>query len=122
MESITLKTMLSALFLILTIVTGVLLKKSGEPYSKLSLAFHKIGITFSVVLVVLIIIQHLNEVVFDGIKPVLLIISGIFIVVAYVTGVMLTTEKKSTDFLKISHKIVSLLLIIMIPVIWVTYH
>jgi len=122
MESTTNLTIVTGLLLLLLIISGVRLRITGEPYKTAILAAHKLFTLAIIALLALVTIQHLKEMDFAIKGIVLLVLSGLFLIVATVTGVLLTKENKPKNILKTVHRISSALAIIMIPVIWLMCH
>lgn len=122
MESILTKTIIAGVFTLFLIVTGGLLKKSGEPYKVPTLIVHKLATLGVLVFLIIIVIQHAKDVDYGGLGTTLLILSGIFFIAALISGAIITKENAPKKLLIAIHKISSVLSIVMIPVIWIVCH
>lgn len=116
------KSIISGLLTILIIASGIILRKSGEPYKTGTFTLHKLTVVAALVLVVLIYIGHFKLIGFYGTGLFLFILSDVLLVAAIVTGVLLTFEKTAHYRMKIVHRLTSWLTVLMIPVIWLYCH
>jgi hypothetical protein len=122
MESTINLTIVAGLVLLLLIISGVRLRITGEPYKTAILAIHKLFTLGIIALLAIVTIQHLKVMDF-GVKGIVVVfLSGLFLIIATITGAILTKEKTSKKPLKIAHKLSSALAVIMIPVIWLMCH
>ena len=122
MESVLTKSIIVLLLILITISSGILLRKKGKPYKAGIFTAHKLAIAAVVVLVVLIYIQHLQLFSFQGIGLALFILSSLILLISFVTGAVLSFEKFSTFKMQITHRIMSWLTILFIPIIWLVCH
>ena len=122
MESIYFKTFIAILLAFVVYITGIFLRKKGEPYKKGTLAVHKISVVGLVVFVVLIYIQHFKAFDFEGIGLTIFILSSLFFIVAFISGVLLSFEKIVKYKWKWIHIISSVLTLLIIFVIWFYCH
>ena len=122
MGSINSLSIIGAIFTIIMIVSGIWLRKKGEPYNTAIFTIHKISVIALIVLIVMIFIRHARFMSFEGLGLVFSIVTGLFIIIAFVSGALLSIEKTARNFLKIVHKGSSVLALVMIPVIWLYCH
>ncbi|QGY47472.1 hypothetical protein GM418_28520 [Maribellus comscasis] len=122
METVLTKTIISGALTLLLIVSGVWLRKNGEPYKTDIFTIHKLAIVALVVFVVLIYINHLKTFSFNGTGFILFIISDVIFLVAFISGALLSFEKIVSYQLKIVHRLVSWITILFVPVIWLVCH
>jgi hypothetical protein len=122
MEAITTNSLISALLTLILLVSGIWLMKTGEPYKKVVFAVHKISIAALTVLLVLITVRHLQLFDFSGWGLIFFIFAAMFYTIAVISGVVLSFESTARNFLKTIHKISSVLIIVMVPVIWLYCH
>ena len=118
METILTKTIVVSVLTLITIVSGILLRKNGKPYKAGIFTIHKLAIVAIVVFVVLIYIQHFQIFSFQGIGLVLFVISSLLFLVSFITGAFLSFEKFTTFKMQITHRILSWFTILFIPVLW----
>jgi 4-amino-4-deoxy-L-arabinose transferase-like glycosyltransferase len=122
MEQLVANSIISGILAIAVFISGIWLRKTGEPYKTGIFALHKITVVATAVFIVLIVIQHLRVLNFAGTGLILFVLSVIFFLVAFVSGAVLSFENTARDFLKIIHRISSVLVLIMVPVIWLYCH
>lgn len=122
METVLTKTIISGVLILLTILSGIWLRKSGEPYKTGILTLHKLAIVALLVFLILIYINHLKTFEFSGTGYILFILSDIIFLAAFITGTLLSFEKISSYKLKIVHRLLSWVTILFIPVIWLYCH
>ena len=122
METVLTKTVISGVLTLLLIISGVWMRKSGEPYKTGIFTIHKLAITALTVFMVLIYIQHIKLFTFEGFGLFLFIISSLVFFIAFLTGALLSFEKIASYKLKIAHRVLSWFTILFIPVIWLYCH
>ncbi|HKI90135.1 MAG TPA: hypothetical protein VKA38_13990 [Draconibacterium sp.] len=122
MESTTTFSMITSALTLLMILSGIKLRKSGEPYKTGVFTLHKLSVVATIVFVVLIYIKHFKLLYFEGFGLFLFIFSGLVFIIAFITGALLGFEKIATYKLKIMHRILSWFTILFIPVIWLYCH
>jgi hypothetical protein len=118
METLLTKSIISGVLAILIFISGIFLRKSGEPYKTGIFTLHKLAVVTALVFVVLVYIQHFDLFSFYGTGLFLFLLSDIFLVAAFVTGALLNFEKTAHYSMKIVHRLTSWLTVLMIPVIW----
>lgn len=89
------------------IITGVVMAKSGRPYSPVLFNVHKFISLAAVVLGGIWVYQLLGNVPHGGLVITLIVLAVVFYVVLFVTGGMLNLDKSYHDILKIAHKVLS---------------
>jgi len=104
------------------ILSGVMLRKSGEPYKTGIFTLHKLSVVATIFFVVLIYIQHFKLLYFEGFGLSLFVFSGLVFIITFITGALLSFEKIASYKLKIVHRVLSWLTILFIPVIWLYCH
>ncbi len=116
------KTIMTGVLTILIIISGIALRKSGEPYQPLIFTLHKITVAAVAVFVVLIYVSHFKLLSFSGFGFLLFVLSDLLFAAAFVTGALLAFEKTTSFKLKIVHRILSWLTILFVPAIWLYCH
>jgi len=111
METLFTKSIIAGLLMVLIIISGIFLRKGGEPYKTGTFALHKITVVAVILFVVLVYVEHLKMFRFNGTGLLLFLLSDLFLLVAFITGVMLNFEKTAHYRMKIFHRISS----------WLTY-
>jgi len=122
METILTKTIISGVLTLLLIISGIWLRKSGEPYKTSIFTLHKLSVVAIIVFVVLIYIPHFKLLHFEGLGLFLFTFSGFIFAVAFITGALLSFEKIASYKLKIVHRVLSWLTLLFIPAIWLYCH
>ena len=122
MESTITKSIITAILTIILILSGIILKKSGEPYKTGIFTIHKLSVAATIIFVILIYVQHLKMLHFEGLGMILFMVSNIILVISFITGSLLSFEKIISYKLKIVHRVLSWLTILFIPVIWLYCH
>jgi hypothetical protein len=122
METILIKSTILLFLTIISILSGISLRRRGKPYKSGIFTIHKLAIASAVVLAVLIYIQHFKLLSFEGFGLVLFISSSLMFLISFVTGVALSFEKFSTFKIQITHRVLSWLTLMFIPVIWLICH
>lgn len=120
MESTITLSLITAVLTLILIITGILLRKKGEPYKTSIFTIHVVSIISVIVFIVLIYIQHLRTLHFSGIGLFLYIFSSIFMLISFITGALLSF--KQFFYMRIFHRASSWLTLILIPVIWLVCH
>ena len=122
MESTTTLSIITAALTLLMILSGIMLRKSGEPYKTVIFTLHKLSVIATIIFVVLIYIQHFKLFYFEGFGLILLILSDLTFIISFFIGALLSFEKIASYKLKIVHRILSWLTLLFIPVIWLYCH
>lgn len=122
METVLTKSIISGVLILLLIISGIWLRKSGEPYKTGIFTIHKLAIVAVAVFMVLIYIQHFKLLYFEGFGLFLFILSDLVFVIAFTTGALLSFEKIASYRLKIVHRFLSWLTLLFIPAIWLYCH
>lgn len=116
METLLTKSISGGLLTILIVISGILLRRSGKPYKTSIITIHKITVVGVIVLVILIYIQHLKVMQFSGFGLFLSIFSYIFLLIAFISGVLLSFDK--FFYIRLLHRVSSWIILLLIPVIW----
>lgn len=122
MESAITKSVITAIFTIIAILSGIMLRRSGEPYKTGVFTLHKLSVGGTIIFVVLIYVQHFKLLSFESFGLILFILSDLVFIAAFVTGALLSFEKIAFYKLKILHRVLSWLTILFIPIIWLYCH
>ena len=122
MESTITKSVITAILSVILILSGIMLRRSGEPYKTGIFTLHKLSIVAIVVFTVLIYVQHFKMLQFEGFGLFLFVLSGFVFVIAFITGALLSFEKTTSYKLKITHRVLSWLTFLFVPVIWLYCH
>ena len=122
METILTKSIIVAVLTLITIISGILLRKEGKPYKTGIFTLHKLAIIATVVFIILIYIQHFKLLSFEGAGLVFFILSSLIFLGSFISGAFLSFEKFSSFKIQITHRILSWLTILFIPVIWFYCH
>ncbi|MCG6187545.1 hypothetical protein [Maribellus maritimus] len=122
METILTKTIISGVLFLLLIISGVWLRKNGEPYRTAIFTIHKFTIVALTIFVMLIYINHLKTFSFNRTGFILFITSDVIFLVAFISGALLSFEKIVSYQLKIVHRLVSWITILFVPTIWLVCH
>lgn len=122
MESAITQSLIAAIFAFVLILSGIILRKGGEPYKTSIFTLHKLAVLALIVFVVLVYIQHFKLFSFEGFGLFLFLLSGVLFAAAFFSGVLLAFEKTSSYKLQIIHRLTSWLTVLCIPVIWLCCH
>ena len=122
MESLLTKSIIASVLALLTIITGIILRKGGKPYKTGIFTAHKLAIGGAAIFMVLIYLQHFRLFSFQGIGLGLFILSDLIFLASFISGAFLSFEKLSTFKIQISHRILSWLTLLFIPAIWLVCH
>ncbi len=101
----------TGLFFLLILLSGLWMKKSGKPYSAIKLNIHK----FISLGAVAFLIIRINQV-FQGTKPeslilFLVVVSGLLVLIALISGGLVSVEQKMPAFVLPLHRVTSFLLL-----------
>lgn len=122
MESVVIQSVIAAFLAVLIISSGILLRKAGEPYKAGTFAIHKLSVIAVVVLIIIIYYRHLEIMNFRGTGFILFLLSDVLLVIAFVTGALLSFDRFSSIGLKLFHRFVSWTTFLFIPIIWLYCH
>jgi VIT1/CCC1 family predicted Fe2+/Mn2+ transporter len=110
LTELTTKAIIDMAFLLVTLVLGVILHKTGKPYQQLILALHKIGTLGFGVLIAILLVHQLNGLGGDAWLVVCFIIAGISLLALVASGALLSADKPHDAMLKV-HRVATLLLL-----------
>ncbi len=100
--------MIIAVLIILTISSGIWLKKTGRPPKKWILTIHKLFALISVIVIVIIVLPEFKKAEsFSVLFISVVILSLISTIILFFTGAMLSTDREKISTLSIIHKIFS---------------
>ena len=122
MESIINQSLISALLLLIVIISGFWLRKQGEPYKVFLFTVHKLAIVALTVFIVLIYNNHFELFEFRGTGLILFISSGIFYLIAFVSGALLSFKNIVKFKWKWIHLLSSILTFLLGLAIWWVCH
>ena len=105
------KTIIDIALLLITLILGIILHKTGKPYQQLILAVHKIGTLAFGVYTILLVVHQLKLYEWDALLVVCSIIAGISLIALIASGALLSNDKQPDMMLKI-HRIASAALLL----------
>ncbi|MFC2123994.1 hypothetical protein ACFLU5_04210 [Bacteroidota bacterium] len=112
MNTIESKLILTVIFILLMILSGIWLTRKGQPYSKLVLTFHKL-LTLLAIIFSIIIINHIKDGILGNIMNFSIIIAGgIFYVTGLVSGGILSRESPDNRKALLLHRISAVIVIV----------
>jgi hypothetical protein len=100
------------ILLIITILAGIWLSRSGKPYNGVLFNVHKLIALGMVILTVIQLYKKLTVTGSTGVIWALMIFAGICVVVLFTTGALLSVGKLNYSVLKLVHSITPILLAI----------
>ncbi len=104
MKTLESKLIVSGILIILMIITGILLSRSGKPYGTGLLTLHKLFSIAALVLVILAFVQQMKAAP-NPLWSLLAIIAGVLFIAAIASGAFLTAEKTMPDWVSLVHKL-----------------
>ncbi len=107
--STTLKIIAIAVFYVITIVTGIIMHKKGQPFNPLLSALHKLLALAVVVVTVLVIRSAFIDGAPSTLTIILFAISLVLLISLFATGAMLSGEKEMPKIVLILHDIATYL-------------
>ncbi len=113
MKFVETKIITSIVLTVLVIITGVVLTKKGSPYPGLLFNVHKLLTLAAITLLVLIVIQLMKGTPVSTIDWVFIILTGLFMIGSLITGGLLNVEGAAYSTMRILHKIVPVVGIIL---------
>lgn len=105
MDKTTIIITLGGLFFIIVFISGFKLKKTGHPYSFISLIIHKLTSLAGLVLIILGYIEFQNEIGMKGLGIILISLSIFFYILALISGGILSAKKTSNKFIILTHSL-----------------
>lgn len=96
----------SGLLILFTIVTGIWLSNSGKPLNALIFNIHKLVALASVILIVLVIRNLLKNVEINNVILTLIIVTGLFILLLFISGALLSFGKPVNNIILTMHSVV----------------
>ena len=110
MELLEFKNVLSAIFFILMILSGIWMSRKGKPYNVLLFNFHKLISVATLVMIILIILAWSQVSSLTGSFMVLMILAGLVFVILMITGGLLNVKKETPPALLYTHRISPIIL------------
>ncbi len=114
------KIAINAGLIVITIITGFLLHKSGKPYSNLLFTSHKLATIAFIVLTIMIIVSYSQNFGLKGVALVL-ISTGAFSILGFMVSGGAMNLDRSQDLMLMVHRVASAILIVSIGVLFFTF-
>jgi hypothetical protein len=112
MTSINIWLITLGLFFIATLVSGMVLKKTGHPYSKLKISLHKFSALIVVLTTVVAFIKIFNENTPRFTAIVLIAIIAIMYLILFASGSIMTRQNhKTSEVVLLLHKIITIVVL-----------
>jgi len=112
MHTIGTKIIITGILILIIIVSGIWLSRLGKPYNVALFTIHKI-ISILAIISTVITIYHLQKPIeISNIEWVLMILTGLLFLMAFVTGALMSFEKPVHAIISITHKITPFLIVI----------
>lgn len=118
MMNITIKLTGLGLLFLLIIISGIWLTKTGRPYQNIVFNVHKLISLLTVVLGAIMVYNLQKGLEISALATSLMILAGIMFIILIVTGGLLNLEKPFYDTLRIIHRILSPLSIILTIIVF----
>ena len=112
METIKLGIIITGILILITIITGIWLSKLGRPLNTVIFAVHKIVPIFTIIYMAIIVFRLQKNIEAGNKELILIIITGLIFLFAFVSGALLSFEKPVNFILLVIHKIMSFLIVI----------
>jgi heme A synthase len=96
----------------LTIGSGIWLSNTGKPYKGSIFNIHKLIALAAVILTVVLVRSLLKDVDLCTYTGVLIILSGLFVLILFITGALLSNEKLQISIILFLHRISSILVLL----------
>ena len=116
--NITIKLTGLGLLFLLIIISGIWLTKTGRPYQNIVFNVHKLISLLTVVLGAIMVYNLQKGLEISALATSLMILAGIMFIILIVTGGLLNLEKPFYDTLRIIHRILSPLSIILTIIVF----
>jgi hypothetical protein len=118
MMNITIKLTGLGLLFLLIIISGIWLTKTGRPYQNIVFNVHKLISLLTVVLGAIMVYNLQKGLEISGLATNLMILAGIMFIILIITGGLLNLDKPFYDTLRIVHRILSPLSIILTIIVF----
>jgi hypothetical protein len=122
MKILTVYMMINIVLILITIITGFALHKTGKPYNNIRFTLHKLLTIGFVVFLSIIIVNHMKQ---GGIEiyHILFLAGGILAVLALLfSGGMMSLDKMQEGMLLVHRMSVILFMICLSGIIYIIYH
>lgn len=116
--NITIKLTGLGLLFLLIIISGIWLTKTGRPYQNIVFNVHKLISLLTVVLGAIMVYNLQKGLEISGLATSLMILAGIMFIILIITGGLLNLDKPFYDTLRIVHRILSPLSIILTIIVF----
>jgi hypothetical protein len=118
MMNITIKLTGLGLLFLLIIISGIWLTKTGRPYQNIVFNVHKLISLLTVVLGAIMVYNLQKGLEISGLATSLMILAGIMFIILTITGGLLNLDKPFYDTLRIVHRVLSPLSIILTIIVF----
>ena len=112
MRTIEVRIIINAILVLITIISGIWLSRLGRPLNTPLFTVHKIIAILAIVLTVIIIYQLQKNIDLTNTVLVLIIVSAVFFILAFVTGALLSFDKFAVGIIRMIHKVTPLFVIV----------
>lgn len=116
--NITIKLTGLGLLFLLIIISGIWLTKTGRPYQNIVFNVHKLISLLTVVLGAIMVYNLQKGLEISGLATSLMILAGIMFIILIITGGLLNLDKPFYDTLRIVHRVLSPLSIILTIIVF----
>ena len=99
----TIKTLIGSIILVFTIVSGIALSRGGRPLSTLLLTIHKLIGLGTIIFLAITVIKELKSIDSGKVILAMTLITGLFAVLLFVSGVLLSFEKSAPKYVLYIH-------------------
>ncbi len=104
MKTLESKLIVSGILILLMIITGILLTRSGKPYGTGLVTLHKLFSIAALVVVILAFVQQMKAAP-NPLWTYLAILAGVLFIAAIASGAFLTAEKTMPGWVSLVHKL-----------------
>lgn len=122
METITIYSVSSGILTLIIIITGIWLKKTGEPYKTVIFNIHKLAVVALTVFIVLIFLHHVEKPKFKEAASFMFGLSGVVYLITFVSGALLSFKKIIKHPWQRVHLAGSVILTVLGLLIWMFFH
>lgn len=112
MSTIVLKIIGTGLLFLFTIVSGIWLSNSGKPLNTLIFTIHKLIALAAVIFTAIVIHNLLKNVEVKIIILTLIILTGLFVLVLFISGALLSLGKSVNNIILTIHRVMPILAVI----------
>ena len=105
MKNLEIRIGIICLSFILMIISGIWLSKNGKPYHTAVFAVHKLSALLMVIFAIVLILDLKKNRGITNFEWILFIFSGIFILISFITGALMSFDRPAKAIISITHKI-----------------